>query len=242
MERRRLVLDFGAMKVLVVEDELGVETAFRDFLLELGHEPVFARSAEAALGKLKTTKPDAIILDIHLPGMSGLDFLQLRPIRESGLPIVAVSGVATEAQARECLRLGAVDFVGKPALFERLRGVLDYLEPHALCRLRAEAEQRPELRRSPRVSLVIPVRVTEYNGVEWETSSMNLSQFGIKIHAASTVQAAAAAKLYFIPPDGGEPIQVISLLVRQDLDGFAFYFVKLTSNAFERLATLTAAA
>jgi len=70
---------------------------------------------------------------------------------------------------------------------------------------------------------------------------MNLSQFGIKIHAASTVQAAAAAKLYFIPPDGGEPLQVISLLVRQDLDGFAFYFVKLTGNAFERLATLTAA-
>jgi hypothetical protein len=135
--------------------------------------------------------------------------------------------------------VGAMDFVGKPALFERLRGVLDYLEPHALFRAQTEAEKGTELRRSPRVSLVIPVRVTEYNGAEWETSSMNLSQFGIKIRAASTGRAAAAAKLYFIPPDGGEPIQVISLLVRQDVDGFAFHFVKLADNAFERLATLS---
>src|SRR2546422_5293885 len=45
-------------------------------------QPVLVRSAEAALGKLQTERPDAIILDIHLPGMSGLDFLQLRPVRE----------------------------------------------------------------------------------------------------------------------------------------------------------------
>jgi CheY-like chemotaxis protein len=106
------------VKVLVVEDELAVGAVFRDFLLELGHEAVLARSAEAALGKLEMAKPDAIILDMNLPGMSGLEFLQLRPIRESGLPVVAVSGVATEARARECLRLGAVDFVGKPVRFE----------------------------------------------------------------------------------------------------------------------------
>jgi DNA-binding response OmpR family regulator len=102
------------MRVLVVEDETDLGEVFRDFLSELGHQPVLVRSAEAALGKLQSDRPDAIILDIHLPGMSGLDFLQLRPVREAGLPIVAVSGVATESQARECLRLGALDFVGKP--------------------------------------------------------------------------------------------------------------------------------
>jgi CheY-like chemotaxis protein len=226
------------MKVLVVEDEFEVGTVFRDFLLELGHEPVLARSAEAALGSLQNAKPDAIILDMNLPGMSGLDFLQLRPIRESGLPIVAVSGVATEAQARECLRLGAVDFVGKPVPFERLRVVLAYIEPHALFRLQAEAAERVERRRGPRVSLVLPVRVTEYNGAEWETSSMNLSQFGIKLRSAGDVHAGAAAKLTFTPPDGGSSIQVMSLLVRKDHDGYAFYFVNLTGVEFQRLAAL----
>ena len=83
------------MRVLVVEDEPDLGDVFRDFLLELGHQPLVVRSAEAALGKLHTERPDAIILDVHLPGMSGLDFLQLRLVRELGVPIVAVSGVAT---------------------------------------------------------------------------------------------------------------------------------------------------
>src|SRR5258706_3816112 len=156
------------MRVLVVEDEPDVGDVFIDYLLELGHQPLLVRSAEAALGTLASELPDAILLDINLPGMSGLDFLQLAPIRESGVPIVAVSGVATEAQARECLRLGAVDFVGKPVPLERLRVVLAYLEPHVLFRHREEAEQRIERRRAPRAPLPFPVRVTEYNGTEWD--------------------------------------------------------------------------
>src|SRR6266404_1594984 len=63
------------MRVLVVEDEEPLGEVFRDFLAELGHDAVVVRSAEAALGTLKRQRPDAIILDINLPGMSGLDFL-----------------------------------------------------------------------------------------------------------------------------------------------------------------------
>ena len=112
------------MRVLVVEDEPDVSAVFRDFLIELGHEAVLVRSAEAALPALDHERPDAIILDVHLPGLSGLDFLQLPPVRDSGLPVIAVSGVATESQARECLRLGAFDFLGKPVAFDRLGEVL----------------------------------------------------------------------------------------------------------------------
>ena len=83
------------MRVLVVEDEPDVSAVFRDFLIELGHEAVLVRSAEAAIAVLERARPDAILLDIHLPGLSGLDFLQLAPVRESGLPVIAVSGVAT---------------------------------------------------------------------------------------------------------------------------------------------------
>ena len=226
------------MKVLVVEDELEVGTVFRDFLLELGHEPVLARSAEAALGSLQHAKPDAIILDVNLPGMSGLDFLQLRPVRESGLPVVAVSGVATEDQARQCLRLGAVDFVGKPVHFERLQVVMASIEPQALFRSQAEEATRVERRRAARTTIALPVRVIEYNGAQWETTSMNLSQFGIKIRFVLGIRPGGAAKLVFTPPDSGGAVQVMSLLVRQDHDGYTFYFVNLTSGEFERLAAL----
>ena len=158
------------MRVLVVEDEPDVGDVFLDYLLELGHQPLWVRTAEAALGKLVTERPDAIIVDINLPGMSGIEFLQLRPIRESGVPVVAVSGVATESQARECLRLGAVDFVGKPLPFERLQEVLAYLEPHALDRKLAgtgDARQERDRRHFPRAPLTVPERVVEYGGAEW---------------------------------------------------------------------------
>src|SRR5215831_15505404 len=156
--RDRLALQ---MRVLVVEDETDLGEVFRDFLSDLGHQAILVRSAEAALGKLQSDRPDAIILDIHLPGMSGLDFLQLRPVREAGLPIVAVSGVATESQARECLRLGALDFVGKPVPLDRLLDVLTFLEPHAINRMRDEQARWAERRQSPRVLLQLPVTLRE---------------------------------------------------------------------------------
>src|SRR2546427_10804651 len=122
------------MRVLVVEDEEPLGEVFRDFLAELGHDAVVVRSAEAALGTLQRQRPDAIILDINLPGMSGLDFLQLRPVREAALPIVAISGVAAESQAREGLRLGALGFGGKPGPLGRRNEVLAVLVAQARTR------------------------------------------------------------------------------------------------------------
>src|SRR5262244_931622 len=155
------------MRVLVVEDEDSLGEVFRDFLAEIGHDAVVVRSAEAALGALQRQPPDAILLDINLPGMSGLDFLQLRPVREAGLPIVAISGVATESQARECLRLGALDFVGKPVPLQRLHDVLTFLEPHAINRMRDDQARRADRRQSPRARLELPVALHEYRGASW---------------------------------------------------------------------------
>lgn len=223
------------MRVLVVEDEQDVSVVFRDFLLELGHEAVLVRSAEAALHKLETDRPDAIILDIHLPGLSGLDFLQLRPVREAGLPIVAVSGVASEGQARECLRLGAIDFVGKPVPFERLGEVLAYIEPHALHRQLTSAGQGSERRRVSRVRVTFPVRLTRYDGSEWEGWAADVSPFGIRVRTNAAIGSGTPANLSFTLPDGKGPLRVMSLHVRADDDGHAFYFMNLTAEDFERL-------
>lgn len=226
------------MRVLVVEDEVAVADVFTDYLVELGHQPVLARSAEAALGKLESERPDAIILDIHLPGMSGLDFLKLRPVREAGVPIVAVSGVATESQARECLRLGALDFVGKPVPLERLGEVLECLEPQALERRGEAATRRDDRRRAPRARLEVPVRVVEYSGVEWQAVSTSVSAFGVKLRPLEPVRPGKAVRVAFSPPDGGTPLQAMALLIREDADGLIFFFVNLTPKDAERLAGL----
>ena len=232
------MLDSAAMRVLVVEDEDDLREVFRDFLTELGHQAVVVRSAEAALGTLQTERPDAIILDIRLPGMSGLDFMQLRPVRESGLPIVAVSGIATEGQARECLRLGALDFVGKPVPLERLRDVLAYLEPHALHRTRDLGSEQVDRRQAPRVPATFPVSLREYRGVTWDGTCVELSVAGMKVRTDAPLAVGTAVKLGFTVADAGESLDVISLVVRREPAGLVLSFVNLPEHEHRRLGEL----
>ncbi|PYO16376.1 MAG: hypothetical protein DMD75_01065 [Candidatus Rokuibacteriota bacterium] len=225
------------MRVLVVEDQVDLGDVFRDFLVELGHHPLVVHTAEAALSRLQTERPDAILLDVQLPGMSGLDFLQLRPVRALGVPIVAVSGVVNESQARECLKLGAADFMGKPVQLDRLNEVLTFLEPHAMSRV-AELERRPEKRRSSRVRLTLPARLCEYNGREHEGTLMEVGVSGMKARFAASLGTDTIGRAIFTPPDGGPPIDVIAILVRADPDGQAFTFVRLDPHDAERLREL----
>jgi DNA-binding response OmpR family regulator len=227
------------MRVLVIEDEKAVADVFLDYLTELGHEPLIVRSAEAALGQLQAARPDAILLDIHLPGMSGLDFLRLPPIRDSGVPVVAVSGIATETQARECLKLGALDFVGKPVAFERLSAVLQYLEPQALERRMVEL-RREDRRRDPRAPVAVPVYVTEQGSAAWHGTSVDLSAQAMKIRPLARGRPGEAVRLTFALPDGGPSLTLMSVLTREDPDGFIFSFVNPTAAESHRLADAVA--
>ena len=116
------------MRVLIIEDDQAVGEVLRDLCVELGHVAEAARSAEDVLVQLQEDRPDLILLDFRLPGMSGLDFLRLPLVRDTGVPIVVVSGIATESQAEACLQLGAVEFVEKPVPFEQLQLLLEWFE------------------------------------------------------------------------------------------------------------------
>lgn len=222
------------MRVLVVEDDENLGEVFRDFLLELGHQPLVVGSAEAALEKLRSEPPpNAIILDIRLPGMSGLDFLKLRPVRDLGVPIVAVSGVVTESQARDCLRLGVLDFVRKPVSLDYFAEVLTYIDLHeALDRSSRWAERR----RSPRAKVAIPVRILDYSGAELQATSVELSVSGMRVRSTASLTRDAAVILSLTLPDCAAPISVLSLVARVDRDGYAFTFVNLLEGDFRLLS------
>lgn len=222
---------------MVVDDDEPVADVLRDFVLELGHQPLVLRSAEAALARLSTDRPDVILLDVNLPGMTGLEFLELGPVRESRVPIIVVSGVVTETQARACLRLGALDFLAKPVSLERLAAVLDFLQPQAL-EHEAGENRHPRASRPPRARVAVPVRVADYRGGEWTGQSVNLSAVGMKVASNARLTPTTAVRLTFTPPDGGAPFDVTALLVRNDPDGDAFYFVNVAPVAGDRLAAV----
>ena len=75
-----------------------------------------AENGQDLIEKLKTTKPDVILLDIEMPVMTGLQFLKKRNELHLDVPVVILSSVATEGAAVtiECLELGASDFITKP--------------------------------------------------------------------------------------------------------------------------------
>jgi DNA-binding response OmpR family regulator len=216
-----------------VEDHEDTGAVFRDYLQALGHQAVVVRTAEVALGRLQVEAPDAILLDLSLPGMSGLDFLRLRPVQESGLPIVTVSGTASEPDIRESLRLGALDFLNKPVALERLQQVMALLAPRTDRRPRG-ASPRRERRRGPRVAVSFPVRLRPYTGTEGPGTATELSAFGVKVRTAVSLEHGAAVTLVF-SPEGGPVLEAVGLLLRVDTDGTVFSFVDLSPDAFERL-------
>ena len=227
------------MRVLVVEDDQNLGETFGDALLEFGHEPMVVGTAEAALERLRIEpSPDAMILDIQLPGMSGLDLLKLHPVRDSGVPVIVISGVITEAQARDCLRLGALDFLRKPVSMDYLAKVLTSIDLHrAVEGSRGWAERR----RSPRAHVAVPVRMLHYNGAEVQGTSVDLSVTGMRVRSTAELSRDAAVILSFTLPDCRAPISIPSLVARVDGDGYGFTFVNLLDGDSRQIDTFTRA-
>jgi DNA-binding response OmpR family regulator len=222
-----------AMRILIVEDDQRLADIFRDFIGELGYQPIVVGSAEAALESLAAARPDTILLDLRLPGMNGVEFLSLPAVRDSEVPVVVVSGVATEVEARACLKLGALDFIRKPVTLERLEQVLAYLTPFAMARQQA-SRRHVERRPAPRAAVKLGVRITASKGA-LDGTCTELSSTGMRVRVSQRFRPGQAVKLEFAPPDGGPPIDVVSLVVRVDDEGAAFWFLDLLSHEATRL-------
>jgi DNA-binding response OmpR family regulator len=110
-----------ATRVLVVEDDEAIATGLSLNLRIEGYEPMVEHDGEAALGTIRATPPDLIVLDISLPSRNGLSVLS--ELRRTGdaTPVIVLSARQEEFDKVAALRLGADDYVTKPfALAELL--------------------------------------------------------------------------------------------------------------------------
>ncbi len=224
------------MRVLIVEDETSVREVFRDLVTALGHEAIPVESAERGLENLQHDQAEAVLLDVRLPGMSGLAFLEHPEVRAAGVPIVVVSGMASEDEARACLRLGALDYLRKPVTLQRLTVVLELIEPYA--RARRRAAHREERRQAPRAPVSLAVRLVSDRGTGSAGTCTQLSALGMKVRTATRLRAGRTVRVGFAPPDAGGPLEAVALVTRVDGDGAALWFMDLVPSETHRLASL----
>ncbi len=107
-------------RVLVVDDEPGVRESLR-MLLRDECELVPTGSVDEALRALQSNPPDLVLLDLGLPGRSGLEFLAELSADPDPPPVVVLSGLKTVSTAVEAMKRGAADYVTKPFEVEALR-------------------------------------------------------------------------------------------------------------------------
>jgi len=110
----------GKPRILIVDDDPGTLASLsRAFALE-GYTALVAPSAARALEKLDEEDVDAILSDVVMPEMDGLEFLSRLRARAPEVPVILMSGQSSVETAVKATRLGALDFVEKPVGLDRL--------------------------------------------------------------------------------------------------------------------------
>jgi signal transduction histidine kinase/CheY-like chemotaxis protein len=121
--------DAPSLRVLVVDDdEVNVRMA-TTMLQELGHETLVARSGEQAIDRWESEQPDAILMDIQMPGMDGEEATRRIRSREqarggAAVPIIALTGHGTPEHRDQYLDAGATHCLFKPFRLEEIQAAL----------------------------------------------------------------------------------------------------------------------
>jgi len=107
-------------KVLLVDDEKEFLEIMSERMKARDIEVTTATSAQQALEIIEKESFDAIILDFQMPGMDGMDALKAIKAKKPELQIILLTGYATVEKGVEAMKIGATDFVEKPADLEVL--------------------------------------------------------------------------------------------------------------------------
>lgn len=115
------------MKILVVDDDRKIVKTTCDILRVKGHESIAAYSGEEGVEKLRSDAPDCVLMDIKMPGLSGVDALKQMKEIVPTLPVILVSAYATEDLLEEARQAGTYAILSKPLNIQMVLSFLDLL-------------------------------------------------------------------------------------------------------------------
>jgi DNA-binding NtrC family response regulator len=141
---------------MIVDDEEASRYGMRRALSTFGYNISEAGSAEAARALIKQQAPDLMLLDVNLPGISGLDFLrELEQANGNGPLVIIITAHGSERMAVEAVKGGAYDYLSKPFELDDLRLVIkNAAETIELRRENYSLRRRIEVERSQRGALI----------------------------------------------------------------------------------------
>jgi FixJ family two-component response regulator len=111
--------------IAVVDDDADLRDWMQRMLGQRGYRAQLYADGESFLAMLPRTAPRCILLDLQMPGLSGLQLLQTLVRRPDAPPVIMVTAHGDVASARNALKLGAVDFIEKPVAVEELLAAID---------------------------------------------------------------------------------------------------------------------
>ncbi len=107
-------------KILIVDDNVDACFLLKSFLEEMDYDVIESHSGADALEKVKSLKPDIMLLDIIMEGMDGMEILRRVRLFDKSIGIIMVSGVRDEGICKEALGKGADEYITKPIDFKHL--------------------------------------------------------------------------------------------------------------------------
>jgi DNA-binding NtrC family response regulator len=111
--------------ILVVDDEPGVQGLLRSVLERDGFEVHVAASAKEAVQIFREVELDAVLADVVMPGMDGVELLEELTRLDAGIPVLLMTGYGSIDAAVDAMRRGAIDYITKPFKRRRLLAALE---------------------------------------------------------------------------------------------------------------------
>lgn len=113
------------MKVMLVDDNVMTRDMMKDLLSEMGHEIVGeAGDGDEALKVFSEKRPELVLLDLIMPGKSGLEVLPELKAIDPAAKIVMVTAVQQESITKELLEKGATGILHKPFMYDELEALM----------------------------------------------------------------------------------------------------------------------
>ena len=184
--------------IYVIEDDAGLRAALGSLLQSVGYEVVLYTSTDGLLNENRVERPSCLILDVRLPGKSGLEFQAQLARRDIAVPIVLMTGFGDIPMAVRGMKAGAVEFLTKPF---RDQDMLDAVaaaieSDRKLCSKNAGlAELRCRFETlSPRERQVMTL-ITKGKMNKQVASDLQLSEVTVKVHRGAAMRKMGARSL-----------------------------------------------